>query len=58
MVLSVTLSLASSLRNSSSEERQKRTGNHTFQIDRKALPLPKGLNISRIEKNSDTGKVI
>lgn len=41
-----------------SEERQKRTGNHTFQKDRKALPLPKGLNISRIEKNSDTGKVI
>lgn len=41
-----------------SEERQKRTGSHTFQKDRKALPLPKGLNISRIEKNSDTGKVI
>ena len=41
-----------------SEERQRRTGSHTFQKDRKALPLPKGLNISRTEKNSDTGKVI
>ena len=41
-----------------SEERQKRTGSHTFQKDRKALPLQKDPNISRIEKNSDTGKVI
>ena len=39
-----------------SEEKQKRTGSHTFQKDRKALPLQKDPNISRIEKNSDTGK--
>ena len=36
----------------------KRTGSHTFQKDRKALPLQKDPNISRIEKNSDIGKVI
>ncbi|MFR4506082.1 MAG: hypothetical protein ACLT4K_13570 [Catenibacterium sp.] len=38
--------------------RKKRTGSHTFQKDRKALPLQKDPNISRIEKNSDIGKVI
>ena len=36
----------------------KRTGSHTFQKTDEGTPLPKGLNISRIEKNSDTGKVI
>ena len=41
-----------------SEERQKKNWKSYIPKGRKALPLPKGLNISRIEKNSDTGKVI